>query len=662
MSGPDRSRRRTAAEEEELAALEAAASSDPLAPSTPMEREIVRAEADGDAAGAAALRDMAGPVEVPVSVDPSLPPPVSLRRMMSEPMAVDPSTAPLSVAMGRAPVTPGDAPMSVDPGPAAPAPAPMSRPSFAFAPGGSGVTLDLSGASPEDRLMRAFGEAGSLPVGTPPAASISLPPTAGAPAPRRARSAGMGSSASSASPAPVDPEAEANNALLADLMSETPMSTLPARLYDNRPEDSLSRDQRLAAEASRLETRRAEVAGMAAADERDRLAGEQSARTELEDQRRLAMGQARERYRNAVDRAASMTLDPDGYYNDRALGGRLGAAIAIGLGAIGAAATGGENVALQMINDEIDRDLMAQQQNIESAFRRADYEGGILDLMSGEFEDRGAALEAARAVALEDAAQRVAEEESRLAAGEARLNAEALRAQLMEQAQAAAAAAQAAEEERLMTQALQLQQLRIRTARADREERRAASAGGGAVEYAEPTDARLNAANRLIDTGVDPVEAARSVGIDPALVRGGRFAEASNTDAAGNIAALSAALDEIEGLVPSAESGEDVPGVGMTGIVPGPMLSDEGRNLRAALTNADDLLGRLRSGGAITEGEREAFHAILTGAGTDQALREGIRRIRREIEARTVRVREGRTMDESERDALSGLGGRVVED
>jgi hypothetical protein len=203
---------------------------------------------------------------------------------------------------------------------------------------------------------------------------------------------------------------------------------------------------------------------------------------------------------------------------------------------------------------------------------------------------------------------------------------------------------------------------REREAAAQRAERRAMGGAGG-PRYDEPTEARLNAANRLIDTGVAPSAAAASVGIDPALVGGaGRFAEASTADSAGALAALSSTLDEIEGLIPSRASGEDAPGVGMTGMLPDFLLSDEGRQMREALLNATDLLGRLRSGAAISATEEERFTRILTGAGTDEALRRGIERVRSEIESRTSRVREGRPAAEVEAAAIAGTSARRVVD
>ena len=100
----------------------------------------------------------------------------------------------------------------------------------------------------------------------------------------------------------------------------------------------------------------------------------------------------------------------------------------------------------------------------------------------------------------------------------------------------------------------------------------------------------------------------------------------------------------------------------MTGMLPDFLLSDEGRQMREALLNATDLLGRLRSGAAISATEEERFTRILTGAGTDEALRRGIERVRSEIESRTSRVREGRPAAEVEAAAIAGTSARRVVD
>jgi hypothetical protein len=184
--------------------------------------------------------------------------------------------------------------------------------------------------------------------------------------------------------------------------------------------------------------------------------------------------------------------------------------------------------------------------------------------------------------------------------------------------------------------------------------------GGGGAAYERPTDAIMSAANRLIDSGTSAEDAAAAFGIDPRLLSGGRFAEASTADSAGNVAALSAALDRLESMLPA--EGEDIPGVGMTGVLPEPLISDEGRAVREEITNIGDLLGRLRSGAAISAEEETRFNRIIGGATTDAALRRGIERVRDEIRGRTVRAREGDTLDSDIAAWMSAAGLTEVPD
>lgn len=543
------------------------------------------------------------------------------------------------------------------PEPMTPAEAALWRAAAAMPALGSGGTVDLPG-TPVPAFAAAARPRTSLvtPAEEPAAAGT-------APSPAAARRGGVAARGRGPATPPAPPTEEDLNATLIDALTNRPRDA-PSLFgeYDSRTESPLDRDLRLADEQRRIEQRRAELAAIAAAEERDRVEAEIGARQQVENERRGATNAARDSYRRAADRAAALSIDPDGFYHSRGVGGTIASAIAIGLGGLSSAVSGGPNVVYSMINDEIERDLAAQQQRIDSAFRRAEAEGTLYDMTRQEYADRNAAMDAARALALENVAAQVAEREASLGSEEARVNAEALAAQLRDAAAASRAEADRSETEWQLRMRLLEARAREREAAAQRAERRAMGGAGG-PRYEEPTETRLNAANRLIDTGVAPAAAAASVGIDPALVGGaGRFAEASNADSAGALAALSSALDEIEGLIPSRASGEDAPGVGMTGMLPDFLLSDEGRQMREALLNATALLGSLRSGAAISASEAERFTRILMGAGTDEALRRGIARVRSEIAARTSRVREGRPAAEVEAAAIAGTSARRVVD
>lgn len=552
--------------------------------------------------------------------------------------------------------------------PAAPASPPMSaaeealwRAAAGLPPLGSGGGVSLPGAT-----VAPFGEpaagAPTVPGLRAPAPAAPPPAAAGAPAPRPRRT---GLAVPAAPSPPEDP-----GAALVDALTNRPADD-PSLFgaYDNRPESRLDRDLRLNDVARVLEQRRAELAASAAAEMRDRMEAEIAARQQLETERRAAEGSARASYRRAADRAAAMSVDPDGFYHSRGVGGTIASAIAIGLGGLSSAVSGGPNVVLQMINDEIERDLDAQRQRIDSAFRRADAEGTLYDMTRQEYADRGAALDAARALALEAAAQQVAEAEASLGSAEARHNAEVMAAQLRDAAAAAAAEAQRAEMEWQLRMQLLEARARERMAAAQRAEARLAGAGGPAP--IDPvTGEELNVYNRLIDSGMAPEDAAASSGVDPRVVGAAsatRFAEASSGPDAARDAELSAALDRLEAALPG-DPNADIPGVGMTGerVIPNWaafLLSDEGRTVRAEARNVVDLLGRSRTGANMPPSELEAFRAILMGEGeTDEGLREGIARLRDMVGGRTRRTREGRTADAVEAEAISGTTARRVVD
>ena len=442
-----------------------------------------------------------------------------------------------------------------------------------------------------------------------------------------------------------------------DALTNRPPGDAP--LFDERSETPLDRALGRNADSMALERRRAEIAASGYADTADALRGAEAARIDNERERRAASASAMQRYRAALDRARSTTMDPEGWFHDRGAAGTIGAAIAVGLGALGSGITGGDNTALGIINDSIERDLQAQAQRIESAYRDAEGERTIFDRLSVEFGSRDAAIEASRAAMLEQAATRVSELMASTDAEEVRINGAAMRDQLMAEAAAAQRDALSAEIDHAIATRTAMAEMRSAEAEATRDERRAAGVGGGAPDAV--TDAEASMFNRSRDSGASPEEAALTAGIDLSLVpRAGRFAEASTADSAGNVAALSSALDRLEGLLPA--EGDDIPGVGMTGPLPDLALSDEGRAVREEIANIGDLLGRLRSGAAISETEEIRFNRIIGGATTDEALRRGIARVRDEIRGRTVREREGDTLDSDIASWMSAAGLLEVDD
>ena len=465
--------------------------------------------------------------------------------------------------------------------------------------------------------------------------------------------------------APSTPTGETDlGAGFVDAMTDRPRDAAP--LIDEARETGLDRSLGFVDDRRRLDLDRARASAVGYANERDALAGAEVARADNERDRRDAMAAARQRYSAALESARANTLDPEGWYHDRGVAGTIGSAIMIGLGSLGSALTGGANQALSIINDSIARDLEAQNSAIDNGWRGADAEAGLLDVLASEFDSREAATEAARAAMLEDVAAQIAEASAGLDGTEAGIAAAEMRDQVLGQAQAAAAAAEGAAFDDEIRRRQALATLTSAEATAARDMRRAG--GGGAAAVNPLTDAEMNAYNRAYDSnGGDADLAARTAGVDPTLIPAtGRFAEATADNNASNVAALSGALDALESLIPggvrtggegSEYATDDIPGVGWTGSLPEFMLTDEGRDLRVEIENTVELLGRIHSGGAITDDEWPRFVATLRGAGTDRALRAGIERIRREIRARTERTREGRTASSvnADVDALVGF-------
>lgn len=77
-----------------------------------------------------------------------------------------------------------------------------------------------------------------------------------------------------------------------------------------------------------------------------------------------------EQYKKAADAdaaVAKMAVDPNRLYANKGTAGKVGAAVAVALGALGASLTKGPNYALDIINKAIDDDIDAQKTNIASA-------------------------------------------------------------------------------------------------------------------------------------------------------------------------------------------------------------------------------------------------------------------------------------------------------
>lgn len=185
-------------------------------------------------------------------------------------------------------------------------------------------------------------------------------------------------------------------------------------------------------------------------------AGQRLADIEIARQRRMnenqmdrerAEGLARAAVQRAADRAASIRIDPS-----RAMQGASGIAnvIAVVLGGIGSGITGGPNQPLQMVQQNIERDLAAQRTDLDTARNAVADQQSILGNIRQEFQTREAADNAFREFALRQAAAEVEVQAGRANYAEARDRANNLREQLVNAADQARAAAERTEMEQLL--------------------------------------------------------------------------------------------------------------------------------------------------------------------------------------------------------------------
>ena len=97
-----------------------------------------------------------------------------------------------------------------------------------------------------------------------------------------------------------------------------------------------------------------------------RLQAEQQAAADAHRAAQAHLENTAKQYADA-QRAEYQQIDPNHLWKERGVGAQIGAAIAMGLGAFGAALTGGPNTAQQIIDKAMDRDLESQAKNIANS-------------------------------------------------------------------------------------------------------------------------------------------------------------------------------------------------------------------------------------------------------------------------------------------------------
>lgn len=168
--------------------------------------------------------------------------------------------------------------------------------------------------------------------------------------------------------------------------------------------------------------------------QQQQLAAQQQQAQAADHQERLMMDL--QRFQQAAEDVANRRVDPDQYFGG--FGGRMGAALAVALGELGKGFSGGgENAALNIINQAIDRNIRSQEFNIEGARRGVQMQGQALAQMQSIFQNREAADSAARSLHLQAMQSQLQALMAGLT-GEQQANAQALANLLGEQAQVAA--------------------------------------------------------------------------------------------------------------------------------------------------------------------------------------------------------------------------------
>jgi hypothetical protein len=172
--------------------------------------------------------------------------------------------------------------------------------------------------------------------------------------------------------------------------------------------------------------------------------------------------------RDAVDQMKASKIDPYRFYRhpdgSTNYPKSIAAAIAVGLGALGASlpaqygGTGGPNVALQIIDKAIDRDIQAQRDDIANQRAGVGIQMNLLSQMRQQYGDERQAESAARVVMLETFKMKLLETAAQSGSAKVEANAQVLIAQadqteatVLSDMRIRAAAAKVAGEEKLYT-------------------------------------------------------------------------------------------------------------------------------------------------------------------------------------------------------------------
>lgn len=182
------------------------------------------------------------------------------------------------------------------------------------------------------------------------------------------------------------------------------------------------------AAAGRAEVEKAKQLGVL----NDELA-KQKAKADLREvDRQRSIDEMRQKYDVvAADVKANSQIDPNRYWASKSTGAKIGAAISIALGAIGAGLQGrGDNAALGIIKDAIDKDIDAQKANIAAKREGLAETQTMYSMMRQQFSDERQAEQATRAIAIDNAIHKIDQIMSQFKSPEMAAKAQQLRGQL----------------------------------------------------------------------------------------------------------------------------------------------------------------------------------------------------------------------------------------
>lgn len=138
-----------------------------------------------------------------------------------------------------------------------------------------------------------------------------------------------------------------------------------------------------------------------------------------------------------MDDYANMSIDPNkaNVFVNGSTGQKIGAGIALALGGIGSGLSGQPNLALQVINTAIDRDIDAQKNNIQKAGNAVTMQSNVYHDMLQTFGDERAAEAATKATLLQTAQIQLQQYTEQYKAPQLQANAAAMGAELERQKQ-----------------------------------------------------------------------------------------------------------------------------------------------------------------------------------------------------------------------------------